>query len=111
MGKPDIESWLASTENMDSSDRDDDRSGALLDKARDDWPSFMELARSQLLSGKTKERIFFMEHVMTHIARHSGAKSYCIRKFLLTLVLVHRYTSVKCIATLPFTVLDLSAIH
>ena len=72
MGKPDIESWLASTEDGSALDREEDFGTFTLGNALDDWPAFIHKAQAHILSGRTRDRISFLTDLLLPFARNKG---------------------------------------
>lgn len=74
MGKPEIESWIASTSTVPDENLAD--GSGLPEWRRDlvlkDWLRTLEVAQSRLLTSSTKVRIQFLRDEMLVLVRHGG---------------------------------------
>lgn len=72
MSKPDVKSWLQSTEGTNLLDKEDDFSTFTLEGALNDWPSFLSSVQAHVLSSRTKIRISFLNNVLLAFSKNSG---------------------------------------
>lgn len=92
MGKPDIESWIASTSADDADiDVEADEAFASWEEARDDWPTFISQAQRQLLSSGTKSRSSFINDQLIPLSTNAGQYATCpyLVNFLIPLKISH----------------------
>lgn len=85
MGKPDIESWIASTSTSPSTVDNENSDGSAFGWRRElvlsDWQAAMSAARRRLLTSSTKIRIQFLKEELLYIAQHCGVYCASNRRF------------------------------
>ncbi|KAH8110478.1 ARM repeat-containing protein [Phellopilus nigrolimitatus] len=95
MGKPDIESWIASTSapNRDlDNDGDLEESGFSWEQARGDLPAFLQRAQRRLLSSKTKERTSFLTETLLPLVKSSDlSNAEALNTFRVVILTYPRY--------------------